>query len=110
MRQLYLDKFINEYGYAKNRIQVEYPVAFGSDINSKKADICILCDEQQQAERKSKDPKASNEYIIIELKNSKVRSGIEQLKAMPTPQECLLHSGAMVICKQCITEKIRIYL
>ena len=81
VRQLYLDKLLNEYGYAKNRIKVEYPVAFGSDINSKKADICILCDEIQQEERKNKDPKASNEYIIIELKNSKVRSGIEQLKS-----------------------------
>ncbi len=81
VRQLYLDKLMSEYGYTKNRIKVEYPVAFGSDINSKKADICILCDEIQQEERKNKDPKASNEYIIIELKNSKVRSGIEQLKS-----------------------------
>lgn len=32
VRQLYLDKLINEYGYAKNRIQVEYAVHFGREV------------------------------------------------------------------------------
>ena len=32
VRQLYLDKLLNEYGYAKNRIQVEYAVHFGREV------------------------------------------------------------------------------
>lgn len=31
VRQLYLYKLINEYGYPKNRIQVEYAVHFGRE-------------------------------------------------------------------------------
>lgn len=31
VRQLYLDKLMSEYGYSKNRIQVEYTVHFGRE-------------------------------------------------------------------------------
>lgn len=35
IRQLYLDKLINEYGYAKNKIQVEVAVQKGRDTGEK---------------------------------------------------------------------------
>ena len=40
IRQLYLDKLMNEYGYPKSRIQVEYSVHFGREV--KRADIIIM--------------------------------------------------------------------
>lgn len=36
IRQLYLDKLINEYGYAKNKIQVEVAVQKGRDTGEKR--------------------------------------------------------------------------
>lgn len=79
VRQLYLDKLINEYNYPKSRIQVEYSVHFGREI--KRADIVILYDEKTQKDRLQKDRKARNEYIVIELKKPKMEDGIEQLKS-----------------------------
>lgn len=40
VRQLYLDRLINEYTYPKSRIQVEYAVHFGREV--KRADIVIM--------------------------------------------------------------------
>lgn len=41
VRQLYLARLINEYGYPVDRLKVEYPVSFGRD-NSKRADIVVM--------------------------------------------------------------------
>lgn len=68
VRQLYLDKLINEYGYPKNRIQVEYAVHFGREV--KRADIVIMDKIQTTAV-----------YIIIEVKKPKLKDGKEQLKS-----------------------------
>ena len=68
VRQLYLDKLLNEYGYAKNRIQVEYAVHFGREV--KRADIVIMDKIQTTAV-----------YIIIEVKKPKLKDGKEQLKS-----------------------------
>ena len=68
VRQLYLDKLIGEYGYAKTRIQLEYPVHFGREV--KRADIVIFDDIQITAP-----------YIIVELKKPKAKDGKEQLKS-----------------------------
>lgn len=68
IRQLYLDKLINEYGYPKSRIQVEYPVHFGREV--KRADIIIM-DKLQ----------ITTPYIIIEVKKPKLKEGKEQLKS-----------------------------
>ena len=61
IRQLYLAKLLTQYKYPKDRIQVEYPVSFGSD-SSKRADIVITNAERPDAV-----------YILVELKkpNSK---------------------------------------
>ncbi|WP_300718679.1 N-6 DNA methylase [Helicobacter sp. UBA3407] len=68
IRQLYLDKLINEYQYPKSRIQVEYAVHFGREV--KRADIVIM-DKLQ----------ITSAYIIIEVKKPKLKDGKEQLKS-----------------------------
>lgn len=68
VRQLYLDKLINEYRYPISRIQVEYAVHFGREV--KRADIVIM-DKLQ----------ITSAYIIVELKKPKLRDGKEQLKS-----------------------------
>ena len=68
IRQLYLDKLMNEYGYPKSRIQVEYSVHFGREV--KRADIIIM-DKLQ----------ITTPYIIIEVKKPKLKDGKEQLKS-----------------------------
>lgn len=68
VRQLYLDKLINEYHYPISRIQVEYAVHFGREV--KRADIVVM-DKLQ----------ITSAYIIVELKKPKLRDGKEQLKS-----------------------------
>lgn len=68
IRQLYLDKLMNEYGYPKSRIQVEYSVHFGREV--KRADIIIM-DKIQ----------ITTPYIIIEVKKPKLKEGKDQLKS-----------------------------
>lgn len=68
VRQLFLDKLINKYGYPIDRIQLEYPVSFGSE--TKRADIVIF----------DKD-RPTVPYIIVELKKPKLTEGKEQLKS-----------------------------
>lgn len=70
VRQLYLWRLINEYGYAVDRIALEKPVYFGSAVHEKAADI-VICEEG--------DPDTA--YIIVECKKPKRRDGIEQLKS-----------------------------
>ena len=70
VRQLYIKKLIDEYGYPKERIQVEKPVTFGSGVGTKRADIVVMHQE---------DPEAA--YIIAEVKKPKRQEGIEQLKS-----------------------------
>lgn len=68
VRQLYLAKLINEYGYDRSRLRVEYNVYFGREV--KRADI-VVADSLQ--------PTAA--YIVVELKKPKLKDGKEQLKS-----------------------------
>lgn len=68
IRQLYLNKLINIYGYPKDRIKLEYPIHFGREV--KRADIVIS---------DINDPLVP--YIIVELKKPKLTDGKEQLKS-----------------------------
>ncbi len=68
VRQLYLHRLIETYGYPKNRIAVEFPVSFGTE--TKFADIVIL----------DKDHPTSA-YIIVELKKPRWKEGKDQLKS-----------------------------
>ena len=70
VRQLYLHKLMNEYGYPKDRIAVEKPVYFGSAVHEKAADIVIY----------EKDA-PTTPYIIVEVKKPKRKDGLEQLKS-----------------------------
>lgn len=70
VRQLYLNKLINHYGYSKDRIRVEKEVWFGSSVHEKRADIVVI-------EKDTPD----TPYIIVECKKSKRKDGLEQLKS-----------------------------
>lgn len=68
VRQLYVVKLIDNYGYSKQRIRLEHPVQFGREIKS--ADIVVF----------DKD-RPTVEYIIVEIKKPKLKDGKEQLKS-----------------------------
>ena len=68
IRQLYLLKLTQDYGYPTERIQVEHGVNFGREI--KRADI-LLTDPQK--------PRAA--YIIVEVKKPKLKDGKDQLRS-----------------------------
>lgn len=69
VRQLFIKKLIDHYGYPKERIQVEKDVWFGSGVSDKRADIVVL---QKDLE---------HPYFIVEVKKPNRRDGIEQLKS-----------------------------
>ena len=68
VRQLYVYRLINTYGYPMSRLQAEYAVNFGREV--KRADIVIM----------DKD-KPTVPYIIIEVKKPKLSDGKEQLRS-----------------------------
>jgi len=68
IRQLYLAKLIDDFGYPHLRIGVEYEVTFGRE--KKRADIVIFDKDQ-----------TTSPYIIVELKKPKLKDGKEQLKS-----------------------------
>jgi type I restriction enzyme M protein len=70
VRQLFLRRLTDTYGYKIDRIFLEKSVYFGSTIAEKRADI-VVCEEG--------DPDTA--YIIVELKKPKRRDGLEQLKS-----------------------------
>lgn len=68
VRQLYINKLINEYNYPKEKMELEYSVSFGRE--KKRADVVIF------------DKRATTSpYIIVELKKPKLKDGKEQLKS-----------------------------
>lgn len=69
VRQLWLDRLVNDYGYPLSRIRVEDPVVIGRDA-TKKADIVITDAERPEAL-----------YAIIEVKQVKAKDGKEQLRS-----------------------------
>ena len=68
VRQLYIYKLMNEYGYAASRIQLETSIHFGREV--KRADIAIMDKDRPMVP-----------YIIVELKKPKLTDGKEQLKS-----------------------------
>lgn len=70
VRQLYIKKLIDHYGYPKERIRVEKEVYFGSTVHEKRADIVVI----------EKDT-VDTPYIIVECKKAKRKDGLEQLKS-----------------------------
>ena len=68
VRQLFLYKLTQEYGYKLNRLQVEYSVYFGREV--KRADIVVMDEDRPTVP-----------YIIVEVKKPKMKDGKEQLKS-----------------------------
>ena len=60
VRQLFIDRLINEYGYPTSRMQVEYPVYFGREV--KRADIVIMDEDRPLVP-----------YIVVEVKKPKMK-------------------------------------
>jgi len=69
IRQLWIYRLINHYGYDLKRLTVEYPITFGRD-DSKRGDIVVF-----DADRPTVP------YIIIEVKQLTSKGGKEQLKS-----------------------------
>ncbi|MEO3430541.1 N-6 DNA methylase [Pelagibius sp. CAU 1746] len=69
VRQLWIARLMNRYGYPLARIAVEYPITFGRDT-SKRADIVVF-----DADRPTVP------YVIIEVKQAKFKDGKEQLRS-----------------------------
>ena len=70
VRQLYINKLIQHYGYPKDRLRIEKEVYFGSAVHEKRADIVVI-------EKDTPD----TPYIIVECKKAKRKDGLEQLKS-----------------------------
>lgn len=70
VRQLYLRKLMDRYGYPKDRIVVEKAVYFGSAVHEKAADIVVW----------EKDA-PTTPYIVVECKKPKRKDGLEQLES-----------------------------
>ncbi|MEX5379566.1 N-6 DNA methylase [Acinetobacter towneri] len=70
VRQLWVYKLLNHYEYKPEELELEKSVHFGTEVNTKAADIVVYTDTTKQT------PK-----IIIEVKKPKRKDGIEQLKS-----------------------------
>lgn len=70
VRQLWVYKLINYYGYSKEEIELEKPITFGTDTGTKFADIIVYTNTQKLT------PK-----IVLEIKKPKRKDGIEQLRS-----------------------------
>jgi len=70
IRQLWVYKLIQQYGYHEDEIDLEKSVQFGTEVGTKAADIIVYTDNTKET------PK-----IIVECKKPKRKDGIEQLKS-----------------------------
>jgi type I restriction enzyme M protein len=70
VRQLWVYKLIQQYGYKPDEIDLERSVQFGTEVGTKAADIIVYTDDTKET------PK-----IIVECKKPKRKDGIEQLKS-----------------------------
>ncbi len=68
IRQLFLKRFLEDYNYPKNRIEIEKTIVFGTR-ESGFADIVVLRDD------------LTSPYIIFEVKRPRRSKGLEQLKS-----------------------------
>jgi len=69
IRQLWLKKLTQEYGYPLSRIEVEHPVWFGSGVEKKSADIVVFYKDKDTV------------WIVGEIKKPERKEGIKQLKS-----------------------------
>lgn len=70
VRQLWVYKLMNQYGYKADELDLEKGVQFGTEVGTKAADIIVYTNASKTT------PK-----IIVECKRPKRKDGIEQLKS-----------------------------
>lgn len=70
VRQLWIYKLIHYYGYSTEQIVCEIPVRYGTEVNTKGADIAVYRDKTKQTVK-----------ILFEIKKPKRKDGIAQLKS-----------------------------
>lgn len=70
LRQIWVYKLINYYGYDAAEIELEKPITFGTEVGTKFADIIVYTNNEKTT------PK-----IVIEVKKPKRKDGIEQLRS-----------------------------
>lgn len=68
VRQMFIRKLIDDYGYNPAQMAVEHPIHFGREV--KRADLVIF-----------EKNRPTVEYIIVEVKKPKLKEGKEQLKS-----------------------------
>ncbi|MBQ4404844.1 MAG: type I restriction enzyme HsdR N-terminal domain-containing protein [Selenomonadaceae bacterium] len=68
VRQMFIRKLIDDYGYNPAQMSVEHPIHFGREV--KRADIVIF-----------EPNRPTVEYIIVEVKKPKLKDGKLQLKS-----------------------------
>ncbi len=71
VRQTYLKKLVEEYGYSKENIKTEVSIKSGQTETKKRADIVVF-------DGKGFEP-SRNAYIIVEVKKKDRKDGVEQL-------------------------------
>jgi type I restriction enzyme M protein len=70
VRQMVLNRLIDDLGYSPDQIAVEIPIQMGSTVHPKPADIVVFHDSSRQ-----------RQWITIEVKKPRSSEGIEQLKS-----------------------------
>ncbi|WP_457063021.1 N-6 DNA methylase [Mycobacteroides abscessus] len=70
VRQMILNRLIDDLGYPESLIGVEVPVQMGSTVHDKPADIVVFTNEKRESH-----------WITVELKKPDRKDGIEQLKS-----------------------------
>jgi len=69
VRQLWIYRLLTEYGYPKERIDIERVINFGSRVEPGAADIVVYHENLNDC------------YILFEIKRPSRRAGLEQLKS-----------------------------
>ena len=70
IRQLWIYKLLNRYGYRPEEMEIETSVQFGTEVGTKAADIVVYT-----------SPEKSTPKVIVECKKPNRKDGIGQLKS-----------------------------
>ncbi len=73
VRQLWIRRLMKRYKYPASRLAVEFPITFGRDT-SKRADIVVFDVDRPNVP-----------YVIVEVKQTKLKDGKDQLKSATPP-------------------------
>lgn len=74
VRQMILNRLIDDMGYGEDQIDVEVGIVMGSSVHPKPADIVVYADATK-----------TRHWIIVETKKPYRKDGIEQLKSYMNP-------------------------